>query len=271
MEDKVTITKGTVQETLVFPLYGRYMANKMYPQLFKDTAAKTLMDRMDYDFSTSDMGKGPSMVYGMRLDLVVEAAKEYLQRYPDAIIVNLGCGLDAPFEFMDNGTCRYVNLDFPDVIELRERLMDLRDREMNLASDAMDLSWMDKIGADEDSHVFIFSTGVLFYFKPEDVRKLIDTMAKRFHGGCLMFDFENEKMVAKSNRMVRESGNKGAEMYYWLNDASREIPAYSDSIEKVDIMHKLPDRYSCIPFLYRCFFNMGAKKETMTFAKVWFR
>jgi len=30
MKEKVTIEKGSVQETLMLPLYGRYMANRMY-------------------------------------------------------------------------------------------------------------------------------------------------------------------------------------------------------------------------------------------------
>lgn len=31
MAEKVTIQKGTVQETLAFPLYGRSIANQKYP------------------------------------------------------------------------------------------------------------------------------------------------------------------------------------------------------------------------------------------------
>ena len=49
MREKVTIKKGTPQETLMLPLYGRYKANQMYPGLFKDTTAREIIDRIDYD------------------------------------------------------------------------------------------------------------------------------------------------------------------------------------------------------------------------------
>ena len=60
--EKVTIQKGTVQETLAFPLYGRSVANQKYPQLFRDTEAAKIMAKMDYDFSNSNMGSIPCIV-----------------------------------------------------------------------------------------------------------------------------------------------------------------------------------------------------------------
>ena len=271
MPEKVTIQKGTVQETLVFPLYGRSVARKMMPELFKDTEAEKIMAKMDYDFSAANMGKLPAYVYGTRQELLILGAKEYLEKYPDAIVVNLGCGLDTSFSFIDNGRCRYINLDLPDVIALREKLFDLKDRENNLAHDALDFGWMDKIGAGENDHVFIFSGGVLYYFKPEDVKALIDAMAMRFPGGCYLFDYENEKMVARSNSMVKKTGNKGAEMYYWVNNGKEEISAYSAAIESVEIINSLPKEYSKLPFVPKLMFKLELGKEMMAFAKVNFK
>jgi O-methyltransferase involved in polyketide biosynthesis len=270
MAEKVTIQKGTVQETLAFPLYGRSIANQKYPRLFRDTEAAKIMSRMDYDFSKSNMGSIPSIIYGIRHETLVAAAKNYLKDYPDAIIVNLGCGLDTSFTFIDNGKCRYVNLDLPDVIRLRERLFDVRDREMNLAHSALDPAWMDRIGADKSDHVFIISGGVLFYFKPEEVRMLIDGMAKRFHEGGFFFDFENAAMAKISNRMIKKSGNKGAEMYYWVEDAMKEIPAYSDHIRSVTVWNPMVNTYRELPFVARMILNYECKKGMMGFAEVRF-
>ena len=271
MAEKVTIQKGTVQETLVFPLYGRSIANEKNPELFRDTRAKQIMEKMDYDFSSANMGTLPAYVYGVRHEMLVAAAKEYLEKYPDAVVVNLGCGLDTSFTFIDNGKCRYVNLDLPDVIALREKLFDTGERESNLAHDALDFSWMDRIGAGENDRVFIFSGGVLFYFQPSDVKALIAAMAERFPGGCFVFDFESEKMVAQSNKMVKKSGNKGAEMYFWLNDARNELPAYSGAISSVEIVNTLPEEYRKLPFIPRLMFKLELGKEMMGFAKIHFK
>ncbi len=125
----------------------------------------------------------------MRHEFLVTEAKHYLEKHPDAIIVNLGCGLDTSFSFIDNGRCRYINLDLPEVIEMREKLFTLRARESDLAHDAMDFSWMEKIGAVEGSHVYIIAGGFFYYFKSEEAKSLIAAMAARFKRGGLVFDY----------------------------------------------------------------------------------
>lgn len=271
MKNKVTIKKGTVQETLMFPLYGRSICNKEHPEVFGDTKAKEIIDLIDYDFSTANMGKGPTYVYGMRGEIFIDAAKKYIKEYPDAIIVSLGCGLDTSFYQIDNGQIRYVNIDFPEVISFREQLFETNEREMNLGMDAMDFTWMDKIGASPDDHVFFIAGGVFYYFKPEDVKKLIKTISERFMKGAIIFDYENEKMMQKSNRMVKKSGNKGAEMFYSVNDAEKEIPSYSSNIASAKFMKKLPEKYKCIPGIFKFFFNLEYKKGMMGFAFLRFK
>ena len=48
---KYKIEKNTVQETLVVPLYGRWLCSQWYPHLFQDKHAAGLIEKMDYDFS----------------------------------------------------------------------------------------------------------------------------------------------------------------------------------------------------------------------------
>ena len=176
MKEKVTIKRGTPQETLMLPLYGRYRANQMYPQLFKDTTAKEIIDRIDDSIEKSDMGKGPQIVYGMRQDVAERKARAFLAWNPEGILVNIGCGLDTIFDHIDNGKCRMVNIDFPEVIEFRRKLFDPKDRETDIGKDANDHAWMDEIGFGPGDKAFIMVLGVLFYFEPDDVRRLVDAI-----------------------------------------------------------------------------------------------
>ena len=45
------IEKNTVQETLIIPLYARKMCSELYPNLYRDEAARRLVNAVDYDFS----------------------------------------------------------------------------------------------------------------------------------------------------------------------------------------------------------------------------
>ena len=112
--------------------------------------------------------------------------KRVLEKYPEATIVNLGCGLDDTGKACDNGFCHIVNIDFPDIIEIRKQLITEQDREKNIACDLKDYSWMEKIDASKG--LILFAAGVFHYFKMDEVKELVLELAKRYTGGCLVFD-----------------------------------------------------------------------------------
>jgi hypothetical protein len=47
---------------------------------------------------------------------------EFIEKHPEATIVNIGCGLDTTFSRIDNGKIQFYELDLPDVIALRKNL-----------------------------------------------------------------------------------------------------------------------------------------------------
>lgn len=50
-------------------------------------------------------------------------ARDFLTRHPVAVVVHIGCGLDCRFERVDNGTVAWYDLDLPEVIALRRKLI----------------------------------------------------------------------------------------------------------------------------------------------------
>ncbi len=189
---KIHIERNSVQETLLVPLYGRKMCAEKFPDLYTDQSAARLCNSLDYDFSALE-AKKDSFFYefgaleaAMRqLDIMWEI-RDYLREHPNAVLVNLGCGLDQTGRVCDNGTCRIVNIDFPDIIAVREQLIPLGERETNIAGDLKDDSWMDKI--DGSDGVILFAAGVFHYFRSEEVKSLVLELSARFPGGRLIFD-----------------------------------------------------------------------------------
>lgn len=126
---KYKIEKNTVQETLVIPLYGRWLCSQRYPHLFQDQNAAELMERIDYDFAELERrSAGPLQEFGametaMRQKDMAWEVKNYLLSHPNAAVINLGCGLDCTGQACDNGRCKIYNIDLPDVIRVRDRLL----------------------------------------------------------------------------------------------------------------------------------------------------
>ena len=50
MENKIRIVPGSVQETLIIPLYGRKPCSERFSSLYTDKSAALLCERLDYDF-----------------------------------------------------------------------------------------------------------------------------------------------------------------------------------------------------------------------------
>ena len=230
---KTHIEKNTVQETLVIPLYGRRLCTEQFPNLFRDDKAVELIERIDYDFSALEKrAKSTAYRFGalevaMReTDLMIEA-KDYLAAHPFAALVNLGCGFDQTAENCDNGTCRIFNLDLPDVIAVRNTLLPESGRVRNIAADLNDLAWFDAI--DAKNGVCFLAAGVFYYFKTEQIKRLLNAMVKRFPGGRLVFDTANQRAVKiMLKTWVKEAGITSISDYFSVDSIEKDIQPWME-------------------------------------------
>ena len=233
---KHKIEKNTVQETLVIPLYSRKLCTELYPNLFQDETAVRLIDQIDYDFSETEkkshslMQRFGSLEVAMRQNDLAFEVLDYLKGHPNAAVVNLGCGLDSTGKACDNGNCKIYNLDFPDVIAVRNELLPAGDREQNIPCDLNDTAWFSKI--DTTGGAIFFASGVFYYFLTEQVRALVQAMAGAFPGGLLVFDAANRtavKMIAKTWLKSAKIQDVGA--YFAVSDAPKEIGAWDSRLQ----------------------------------------
>ena len=233
---KYKIEKNTVQETLIIPLYARKICSELYPNLYRDETAVRLIDEIDYDFSEAEknsrslMQRFGSLEVAMRQNDLAWEVRDYLRIHPNAAVVNLGCGLDSTGRSCDNGSCKIYNLDFPDVIALRQQLLPAGEREQNIPCDLKDPAWFDKI--DASGGVVFFASGVFYYFLTEQVRELVQEMADAFPGGVLVFDAANRtavKMIAKT--WLKSAKIKDVCAYFAVSDAERELSPWDSRLQ----------------------------------------
>ena len=233
---KYKIEKNTVQETLVIPLYSRKLCTELYPNLFQDETAVRLIDQIDYDFSETEkkshslMQRFGSLEVAMRQNDLAFEVLDYLKGHPNAAVVNLGCGLDSTGKACDNGSCKIYNLDFPDVIAVRNELLPAGDREQNIPCDLNDTAWFSKI--DTTGGAIFFASGVFYYFLTEQVRALVQAMAGAFPGGLLVFDAANRtavKMIAKT--WLKSAKIQDVGTYFAVSDAPKEIGPWDSRLQ----------------------------------------
>ena len=233
---KHKIEKNTVQETLLIPLFARKVCSELYPNLYRDETAVRLIDQIDYDFSEAEknsrslMQRFGSLEVAMRQNDLAFEVRDYLKSHPNAAVVNLGCGLDCTGRSCDNGRCKIYNLDFPNVITVRNELLPAGDWEQNIPCDLNDTAWFSEV--DTSGGAVFFASGVFYYFLTEQVKALVQAMADAFPGGVLVFDAANQtavKMIAKTWLKSAKIQDVGA--YFAVSDAPREIGAWDSRLQ----------------------------------------
>ena len=166
----------------------------------------------------------------MRQNDLAWEVRDYLKSHPTAAVVNLGCGLDGTGRACDNGSCKIYNLDFPDVIAVRNELLPAGEREKNIPCNLNDTAWFSKI--DASGGAIFFASGVFYYFLTEQVKALVQKMADAFPGGVLVFDAANRtavKMIAKTWLKSAKIQDVGA--YFAVSDAPKEISAWDSRLQ----------------------------------------
>ena len=233
---KYKIEKNTVQETLILPLYSRKLCSELYPSLYHDETSVRLIDQIDYDFTEAEknsrslMQRFGALEVAMRQNDLAWEVRDYLKKHPKAAVVNLGCGLDSTGRACDNGSCKIYNLDFPDVITVRNELLPAGEREKNIPCNLNDAAWFDEI--DASGGAVFFASGVFYYFLTGQVKALVQAMASAFPDGVLVFDAANRTAV----RMIAKTWLKSAKIqdvgaYFAVSDASGEIGAWDSRLQ----------------------------------------
>lgn len=233
--EKIPIAKNTVQETLILPLFARKLSTEFYPHLFQDTKSVALMEKIDYDFSELEKKTGAAQRFGalevaMRQSDLACEIKTYLQEHPKASVVNLGCGLDRTAEMCDNGECRIYNLDYPDVISLREKLLPEEARVRNMAVDLKDTSWFEQISR-ENGTVF-FAAGVFYYFSREEAVTLLAKMARFFPGGRLIFDTAGKAAVKRMTKSwIEQAGIQNVDAFFYVGNLEKDLKPWLPDVK----------------------------------------
>jgi O-methyltransferase involved in polyketide biosynthesis len=227
-----------VSETLLVTLYLRATETQRPDALIKDEKAVELVARLGYDFERVrriPMNDANRLVIILRNRQIDRYAQDFLARHPDAVVVHIGCGLDARFERVAerNGQVEWYDLDFPHVIELRRKLIgDERERYHFLACSALDNAWLETVSVHRPRPFLFLAEGVFMYFQEAQVKSLALTLRDHFPGAELVFDCYSPTHVWVNNFQVTTLGRiAGTQWGIWHG---QELEGWGDGICLLD-------------------------------------
>ena len=191
MNEKITLTG--VPETMLQTLYARAKESRGRGAIH-DSKAEEIVGRLDYDFSLADSDAPMHSGVIARTIVLDRLVEKWLAANPGAAVVNIACGLDTRCYRMQ-GYSHWYNLDLPETIAVREKLLTESGAVSQLAMSAMD-DWGAEI-EERGVPALIIIEGLTMYLSESDVRRIFSVIAGRFQSATVFVETMNP-MVVKS-------------------------------------------------------------------------
>ena len=94
-----------------------------------------------------------------------------------------------------NSKARVIDIDLPPMIALKRELLAPHPRHELLAASVLDHDWMNALDRYDDRRYIFLAEGLLMYFPPAEVKRLVITLATRFPGSELVADLFNGRWL----------------------------------------------------------------------------
>lgn len=210
--DKVHIELSGPPQTMLEMLYAKALDAAAAQPILGDVYAKQLVDRLDYDWAHTGIARQrrrqvPSVtVRSAQFDLWT---RQFLSAHRRAVVMHLGCGLDSRVSRLNPGPdVEWYDLDYPDVIELREKLYPARDHYHLVSASVTDPAWLSAIEADRPA--LLLAEGLSMYLSDADGIALLRRVVDRFPAGELQLDVWSRaglRAQQKTNKVITRSGS----------------------------------------------------------------
>ena len=194
MKEKIKLSG--VPETMLQTVYARAKESNGRGAIH-DAKAEELIEKLDYDFSLAD--KDTAMRSGVIARTIVldKLTKSWLASHPGAVVINIACGLDTRCYRMA-GYAHWYNLDLPETMAVREKLLPESGTISQIAMSAMD-DWGGEISelSEQNVPVLIVIEGLTMYLNAKDVQQIFAVISNRFEKATVFVETMNPMIVKR--------------------------------------------------------------------------
>lgn len=228
LNTNLTANLTGVPETMLWTLHNRANEAMRDDGIIKDPKCVEIYQALDYDYEKS-FGK-PDGSHAVRSVVFDNKIREFLAAHPDGVIVNLGEGLETQRYRIATDNTLWISLDLPEGIAMRERFIQPDEYHRHLAMNAFDTTWFKEIPIDKP--VFITAQGLFMFFPEEQVKQLLQLVAKHLPQAWLMFDHIPRWMSAKTLKRLNITPHYIAPKMPWGINKDEITPTLSDWLGK---------------------------------------
>lgn len=245
-----SIELSGVEETLMIPLWARANSTRQRG-LIHDPAAVDLAGRLDYDFKSKlNHARAVAAFMIVRAKRFDEKVRDFIDRHPDGVVVEIGCGLDTRWERCDGYRVDWFDLDLDPVIALRQRYFRDGARRRMIAASLQDTGWHALVGPRTRPFLFV-AEGVLLYQQPHVVARFIRSLSSGFPASSVLFDAIGTGTLKRQDSIL-VMRNYEARFRWAVDDVQSLVADNSYTVASAEFMSELrPEELRRLPFTSR--------------------
>jgi O-methyltransferase involved in polyketide biosynthesis len=176
-----------VEQTAFLTVYARALDSRWPQPVLGDTLADEVVGKIDYDFT--GLGVQTSVVChtALRAKMLDDRVRAFIERHPDAVVVDLGAGLDSGFyRVAPPPTVDWYSVDLPGITALRDEVLPVDPHSHSVPLSLAVAHWPDAIPADRPA--MLVADGLFAFLTEPVIIGIFRRITGHFRSGELAFN-----------------------------------------------------------------------------------
>ena len=202
----ITLRSRAIESQKVNPLLNDPVGEELFQkvtEVLSGDLRKQIMERKLSPLLTSHLA-----IRARKFDTL---CRVFLEEHPDGLIVSLGAGFDTRFWRLGGKDLKYMELDLPAVIQIKQQLLGEQITYRLMEDSVLDEKWIQTVSEMQTDHVLFLAEGLFMYLPKEQVVSTLARIANSFNSSKLVMEVVAEKYTRGfRKRMVERKMRKGA-------------------------------------------------------------
>ena len=205
---------NNVNKTLYIPLYGKaYVSRKGI--ILNDKKSEEIWDAEGFELKGKSKSKWLAYYMGMRSAVFDNWLLEEMKKDREAVVLHIGCGMDSRVLRVGTDGHQWYDIDFSNVICERKKYYAEDDTYHMLEADVREKNWLSAIP--KVKHAIIVMEGVSMYFKPQELKIVLERISAHFGTVNLLMDCYTT-FAAKASKYKNPINDVGVTQVYGLDE-----------------------------------------------------
>jgi O-methyltransferase involved in polyketide biosynthesis len=176
-----------IEQTAFLTEYARALDSRWPRPILGDTLAHEVVGKIDYDFAGLGVQTSVVCQTALRAKMLDDRVRAFVRRHPDAVVVDLGAGLDSGFYRVGPpATSDWYSVDLPGITALRDQVLPAAPQSHSVPVSLTDEHWPEAIPANRPT--MLIADGLFAFLTEPVIVGIFRRITDHFRSGELAFN-----------------------------------------------------------------------------------